>query len=666
MPIRRKLPTGCVVVLTALLVLMARVDAQSYPTLTTLYNFTNSSDGGEPSGVVIGGGGALYGTTRGGNTGNGTVFMLAPPASPSSGWTEAVLYNFAGGSNGADPYTGVVIGSSGVLYGTTGDGKVFSLSPSTSPGGAWTQTVLGAVSGAGANGVVIGGSGVLYGTTAAGGTGDCEINYPRCGTVFSLTPPTSLGGAWTETVLYEFTGGSDGGNPFAGLVIGGDGALYGTTAAGGTGTCDPFAGCGTVFSLTPPTSLGGAWTETVLYEFTGGSDGGNPTAGLAIGSGGVLYGTTSVGGTGCRRPGGVGCGTVFSLTPPTSHGGAWTETVLHNFAGPGDGFSPNGVVIGSGGVLYDTAGGGSPGYGTVFSLTPPTSPDGTWIETVLHNFADSDGSNPYGGVVIGSAETLYGTTLQGGSFGWGTVFSLSTGLGPSAPVTVSAASGSAPVAPGSIVSIYGSGLASTGTSATMLPLPTNLGGTSVTITDSSGVQASLPLFYTGPAQINAEIPQTANTGAATLTITTPSGIQFGSVALAALAPGLFSANQTGAGVASAQFVTNQADGTQTIVDVFQCSGGAGTCAGIPLDVSAGNSALVLYGTGIRNRASLADVAIMIGSQTLPAAYAGAAPNYAGEDQVNVLMPASLTGSGTVNVSVSVAGKVSNVVTADIQ
>jgi uncharacterized protein (TIGR03437 family) len=224
----------------------------------------------------------------------------------------------------------------------------------------------------------------------------------------------------------------------------------------------------------------------------------------------------------------------------------------------------------------------------------------------------------------------------------------------------------APVAPGSIISIYGSGLAIAGTSATMLPLPTSLGGTSVTITDSSGVQSPLPLFYAGPTQINAEIPQAATTGTATLSVITQSGSQSGSVTLAAVAPGLFSANESGAGVAAGQFVTNDANGTQTIVDVFQCSGGAGACVALPLGVSAGNSALVLYGTGVHNRASLSDVTVMIGGQTLPASYAGAAPNYAGEDQVNVLLPASLAGSGTVNVSVSVAGSVSNTVTVNIQ
>jgi uncharacterized protein (TIGR03437 family) len=232
-------------------------------------------------------------------------------------------------------------------------------------------------------------------------------------------------------------------------------------------------------------------------------------------------------------------------------------------------------------------------------------------------------------------------------------------------VTVSAASGIAPVAPGSIVSIYGSNLASTGTSATKQT--TNLDGNSVTITDSSGAQGALILFYAGPTQINAEIPQTASAGVATLsTTTTAYGTQTGTVTLAEVAPGLFSANQTGKGVAAAQFVTNQANGAQTVVDVFQCSGGAETCVAVPLDVSGGNTALVLSGTGIRNRASYSPVTVTVGSQGLPAFYAGAAPNYIGEDQVDVLLPSSLAGSGTVNVSISVAGTVSNVVTVDIQ
>jgi uncharacterized protein (TIGR03437 family) len=231
---------------------------------------------------------------------------------------------------------------------------------------------------------------------------------------------------------------------------------------------------------------------------------------------------------------------------------------------------------------------------------------------------------------------------------------------------VSAASGTAPVAPGSIVSIYGSNLATSGMAATSLPLPTNLAGASVSITDSSGATASLPLFYAGPTQINAEIPPTASAGMATLTITTPSGIQTASVMLATVAPGLFAANQDGKGVAAAQLVTNQSNGQQTVADIFNAPCAAGSCAGIPLGVSSGQTALVLYGTGIRNFASLSDVTVLIGSVNLSVFYAGPAPNYAGLDQVNVFLPANLAGSGTVNITVSVSGTRSNSVTATFQ
>ena len=225
--------------------------------------------------------------------------------------------------------------------------------------------------------------------------------------------------------------------------------------------------------------------------------------------------------------------------------------------------------------------------------------------------------------------------------------------------TVSAASGMGPVAPASIVSIYGANLAATSLAAVSLPLPTTLAGTSATVTDASGVQTSLPLFFAGPSQINAEIPDTASGGPVVITINTPSGAVSSPVVITPVAPGLFSENESGQGVAAAQF----ANGQQPVIDIFNCA--AGSCVGIPLDVSSGNTALVLYGTGIQNRASLSGVTVTIGGQTLPAAYAGSA-GFIGEDQVNVLLPASLAGSGTVNITVSVAGTASNVVTATFQ
>lgn len=240
--------------------------------------------------------------------------------------------------------------------------------------------------------------------------------------------------------------------------------------------------------------------------------------------------------------------------------------------------------------------------------------------------------------------------------------SAAIGAGAAAPVTVSAASGASLVAPGSIVSIYGANLATSAASATSLPLPTTLGGASVAITDSAGAKSALSLFYAGPTQINAAIPAGVQPGAAVITVTTPSGSQTGVVQLAAVAPGLFSANASGQGVAAAQIVT-ATSGVQAVSPVFDCA--PGTCVNLPIDVSSGNSALVLYGTGIRNRNALSDVTVQIGSQTLPVAYAGAASAYVGLDQVNVMLPASLAGAGTVNLTLSVAGTLSNVLTVTI-
>lgn len=355
-----------------------------------------------------------------------TVCTFVPPVGAQEAKPRlTTLYPFAAGSNGGGPDAGVALGSGGVLYGTTfnggtdacysGCGTVFSLTPPGSPGGAWTESVLysfeGYSDGDGTNplaGVVIGGGGVLYGTTQYeyGGNTSAPCGSAGCGTVFSLTPPASPG-SWSETVLHTFTGsGGDGANPSAGVVIDKRGVLYGTTEFGGT------SNAGTVFSLTPPASPGGRWTEEVLVTFAGGN-GANPLAGVVIGKGGVLYGTTNNGGT-------SGYGTVFSLTPPASQG-PWAETVLHEFAGGsvGDGANPGaGVVIGSDGVLYATTrSGGTSGYGTVFSLTPPASQGSAWTETTLYSFAGSpsDGATPLAGVVIGSGGVLYGTTVNGGT-----------------------------------------------------------------------------------------------------------------------------------------------------------------------------------------------------------------------------------------------------------
>jgi hypothetical protein len=174
--------------------------------------------------------------------------------------------------------------------------------------------------------VAIGAGGVLYGTT---------YGEQQVATAYSLTPPTIEGGAWTQNLIYTFP---ENFQPFE-LAIGSKGELYGSTDIGGTGTlCSGGNGCGTIFSLTPPASPGEPWTNTVLYNFTGGADGAGPNDVPTIGKDGVLYGTTG--------------GTVYSLVPPTVAGGSWTFNVLYTF-GPNDGATSS-VVIGPNGTLYGT------------------------------------------------------------------------------------------------------------------------------------------------------------------------------------------------------------------------------------------------------------------------------------------------------------------------
>jgi uncharacterized repeat protein (TIGR03803 family) len=418
----------------------------------TLNDFQGGSDGAAPIGsLIFDAAGALYGTTIAegnagcasalGISGCGTVFKLTPPATSGGAWTKSVLYNFAGGGDGAHPFAGLIFGAAGALYGTTYDGggsgctdgagcgTVFKLTPPTVSGGAWTESVLYSFTGVGGDaspyaGLIFDAAGALYGTTSG------ENGFGN-GTVFKLTPPANSDGAWTESVLHGFTGGSDGSFPMAGLLLDASGALYGTAGFGSGTACGSGNGCGAVFKLTPPTISGGAWSASTLYQFGIGSHGGNPSGGLIFDAAGALYGTTQVGdGSGC---GGNGCGTVFKLTPPTISGGAWTESVLHSFTGvSGDGSNPfAGVIFDATGALYGTTAAGgnegctfivnngqSDGCGMVFKLTPPRISGGAWTESVLHRFTGgSDGSVPLAGLIFDAAGALYGTTETGGNAG---------------------------------------------------------------------------------------------------------------------------------------------------------------------------------------------------------------------------------------------------------
>lgn len=258
-------------------------------------------------------------------------------------------------------------------------------------------------------------------------TPDCSpVAEHGCGAVYSLTPPASPGGAWTEQTLYTFKGGSDGFMPVAGLIFGGQGELYGTTYyGGGSSTCidshADAAGCGTVFRLNPPTVSGGEWTYTVLYHFTGRADGGFPNSVVYRDS--VLYGTVTFGGD-LDYCGGVGCGGVFELKAPQSAGGSWTETVIYGFKGVPDGLYPAaGPTIGNNAILYGTTRDGgdaspcpqNPGCGVVYELIPPSKAGEPWQEEVLHRFTATDGHRPTASLVFGKYGDLYGTTIEVGS-----------------------------------------------------------------------------------------------------------------------------------------------------------------------------------------------------------------------------------------------------------
>lgn len=212
------------------------------------------------------------------------------------------------------------------------------------------------------------------------------IGFGGCGAVYELTPPAARGDAWTVTPVYDFLGPpNDGCNSFAPLTVGAGGVLYGTTAYGAMGACSVdggvLVGCGAVLQLTPPSTPGGVWTESVIYNFTGtNGDGILPAGGVVISKNGALYGTTEHGGdtspsSPCQASYYVsaGCGIVFELTPPAEAGDAWTETILHTFTGlDGDGALPTaGLVISTSGVLYGTTSSrGANGKGTVFAIKP--------------------------------------------------------------------------------------------------------------------------------------------------------------------------------------------------------------------------------------------------------------------------------------------------------
>ena len=445
----------------------------------TLLNLT-SGYGWYPTGALISdSNGNLYGTTVfGGKYGYGTVYELV--AQPGGGFKKKLLYSFCGlntpapctDGDGATPVAGLTL-YNGNLYGTTefggqnecvlhgvtvGCGTVFELSPGATPTAAWKETVLASLPNASqgypTGSVVFDSSGNLYGTASGGGSYGPDFQGGSCGeegSVFELSPPTTAG---TLTVL-----AGDMGCPYAGLTYNG-GNLYGTASGAG-----PWGG---VFEFTP--MAGGGWNGPVwIYSFaylsaTNPNDGNWPYGGVIFDSQGNLYGTTLGGGNGvinsptsCGSNPNNGCGTVYELSPPTSPGAEWSETILYNFgANAGDGWSPYsnlifdangnlyGTTVAGGSIQYDPADGG----GTVFELSPPfTMPT---VSPTMYAFcayfaqcvksSDKYGDMPVAGLIADANGNLYGTTIAGGSGtcdgdypGCGIVFELTVSF--SAPST---------------------------------------------------------------------------------------------------------------------------------------------------------------------------------------------------------------------------------------
>jgi len=404
--------------ITGLVLFLAAAQAQQF---NVLYNFTGGPDGAYPAdGVTIDKVGNLYGTNYGGAVGYGTVYSLKHAG---TGWVVFPLYAFSGGSDGANPWTRVNFGPDGTLYGSTfaggipgcafqgrnGCGVIFNLKPGVnavcqSSLCPWKETVLysftGGTDGWLPEGDLLFQSGNIIGTTQDGGAyGKCN-GFTGCGVVWQLTPS---GGGWTQSVLWSFGNGTDGMIPLGGVVPDTAGNLYGVALVGG------FYGLGGVYQLTP------SLTESVIYSFTAGNDGYIGGGGVTLDSAGNIYGTTLAGGSG-------GGGVAYELT-----NGSWAYNLVYSFTGNANGAYDKFTMDQAGNIYGATVNNGLYGYGAVFKLTP--SGGGSWTYTSLHDFCSagppcSDGANPNASLVFDANGNIYGTTGGGGANGYGDVFEI--------------------------------------------------------------------------------------------------------------------------------------------------------------------------------------------------------------------------------------------------
>ena len=368
--IRTRTIAGALCSAVAMLAVFAMMGTAHAQTYHVIHNFAGGLDGAEPtSGLTMDAQGNFYGTTFEGDAGTGTLYKLAHA---SIGWTLVPLFYFGVENNGVIPYDRPVFGPDGSLYATT----------------------------------------------AFGGVGPCmAYGMTGCGTVFKLKAGQLRFGPWNETVLYRFTGGSDGANPYGGdLIFDSAGNMYGTADNGGSTNC--FGGCGIVFKLT---HSGNSWTQSVLYTFTNGTDGAHPYGGLVFDSAGNLYGTTTNGGA-------FGHGAVFELT---NSGSGWTQTTLYSFQGPPDGGHPYaGLIFDAQGNLYGaTTDGGPNSGGTVFRLNQS---GGHWTFTLLYPFIGPPGviyPGPIANLAFDRQGNLWGTTHVDGDHDHGSVFKLTPAQG---------------------------------------------------------------------------------------------------------------------------------------------------------------------------------------------------------------------------------------------
>jgi uncharacterized repeat protein (TIGR03803 family) len=417
-------PSSSTAKLLALIALVLLFTSGAWAGEKTLVNFTGANGNGPVANVVLDSSGNIYGTTSsGGPYGTGTVFRLSPGL--HGGWRQNLLYTFPTANPSAPwgPFSPLVLDPAGNLYGTTyyggtstssgvcnmGCGTVYRLTPTST--GPWKINILysfrGGKDGNSPNGgVVLDGQGNVYGTTTYGG------GVYNSGTVYKLTPTAS--GPWKETILHSFTGGNIGGDgawPDDTPTLDQYGNIFGTTGYGGTSI-----NSGTVFELSPTVS--GAWSYSVIHSFSlpaiGGSDGANPFGGVIIDSAGNLYGATAGGGNAEK-------GAVFELSP---NAGSWTSSVLYSFQGLADGAAADtSLVQDASGNLYGTVVQYTANeLGGVYKLTKGV--DGIWTESVLLSFDSADGANPWASVVLDSHNNIYGTTEFGGTSGDGVVFEI--------------------------------------------------------------------------------------------------------------------------------------------------------------------------------------------------------------------------------------------------